>query len=241
MLYVSVVLYIVFGLLALVILPSINSKKMEKSNSNTVTDQKVTVLDALKLPGVWLMGIFIFACYSAVITQTNYLGTFSTVILGFDESVSSALAVVRNYLLPILAGIVGGYIVDKAKNRIVAFIVLLTALAGCSLATMATAGNPAVCNVLTLVLATVAMMILATYWAMMSDCGIPESHTAIATGIVSCICYLPDAFITIIIGRWLDADLVSGFNKMFIWMSVWSVIAVVVAILILVRQKKTEK
>lgn len=238
MLFISVGIYMVFGVLSLLILPTLHLQKTEKS-APASKDSRVTVMDTLRLPGVWLMGIFIFACYSAIITQTNYLGTFSTVILGFDENVSSALAVTRNYLLPILAGVIGGYIVDKAKNRIVAFIVLLTLLAGLCIATMVTAVTPAVCNILTMFLAIVAIMILATYWSMMSDCGIPESHTAIATGIVSCICYLPDAFITIIIGRWLDADLVSGFKKMFLWIFFWSIVAVFMAIIILVRKKKT--
>ena len=239
MLYISVGLYMVFGVLSLLILPALHLQKTEKSTSAASKEGRVTVMDALKLPGVWLMGIFIFSCYSAIITQTNYLGTFSTVILGFDENVSSALAVTRNYLLPILAGIIGGFIVDKAENRIAAFIVLLAALAGLCIATMLTAGTPGICNILTMFLATVAMMILATYWSVMSDCGIPESHTAIATGIVSCICYLPDAFITIIIGRWLDADLVSGFNKMFLWMAFWTLAAIAVAVIMLVRRKKT--
>ena len=187
------------------------------------------------------MGIFIFACYSAIITQTNYLGTFTTIVLGFDESVSSALAVTRNYLIPIFAGIVGGFLVDKAKSRIHAFIVLLALMAAVCVAILFTRETPAVCNILTMCLSAVAMMILATYWSIMPDCGIPERNTAVATGIVSCICYLPDAFITIIIGRWIDADLSGGFTKMFIWMIVWVAVAVAVAAVMLVKNAKAKK
>ena len=237
MLYVSVVLYIIFGILCLIILPKIYTGRETEDKPDSL-QHKASLMEALKIPGVWLMGIFIFACYSAIITQTNYLGTFTTVVLGFDESVSSVFAVFRNYLIPCLSGIAGGYFVDKAKSRSKAFMVLLGLLAAACGAVLITRGTPALCNVLTMFLSFFAMMILATYWSMMSECGIEERYTAVATGIVSCICYLPDAFITIIIGRWLDQDLASGFVKMFIWMIFWSVVAIVMAAVILLRNKK---
>lgn len=243
MLYVSVGLYAIFGILSLVIIPKFHTGDASKGKTDLEKEKedKVSLKDSFKIPGVWLMGIFIFACYSAIITQTNYLGTFTTIVLGFDESVSSALAVTRNYLIPIFAGIVGGFLVDKAKSRVHAFIVLLAVMAAVCVAILFTRETPAVCNILTMCLSAVAMMILATYWSIMPDCGIPERNTAVATGIVSCICYLPDAFITIIIGRWIDADLFGGFTKMFIWMIVWVIVAIAVAAVILIRNAKVKK
>ncbi|MPW26553.1 hypothetical protein GC105_12215 [Alkalibaculum sp. M08DMB] len=42
---------------------------------------------------------------------------------------------------------------------------------------------------------------------------------------------------TSLMGTWLDQDLVSGFNKKFIWIAVWSCIAIVFAVLINSRFK----
>ena len=234
MLYVSVGLYVLFGILCLVCLPKVTMKSQQTEEKASKKD----ILAAFKIPGVWLMGLFIFSCYSTIITQTNFLGTYTTQILGVDPTLSSAFAVLRSYIIPVIAGIVGGMIVDKSKSRTLAFVILMAALGVVDILTPMFESNLVLTMILTMIISMLAFMVLATYWSIMSDCGIPVKYTAVASGIVACIAYIPDAYITLVIGKWIDADPASGFNKMFIWMAVWAFVAAAVAFIIMRREKK---
>ncbi len=237
MLLVSVGLYFIFAALCLVFLPNINkdSEVDEEAKKN-----KVNLFDVLKTPGVWLMGIFIFSCYNVVVTQANYLGTFTTQ-LGVDVTISSSLAIVRAYVLSVLAGLLGGYILDKVKSRVAALGVIAGLLAISCILVPILETSMWITVVLTMFISMFAMILLATYWSIMGDCGIPMEHTALASGLISCIAYIPDAYVTVLIGRWLDADISTGFTKMFVWMAVWAVIAVIMAAVIYKREKKMQK
>ncbi len=237
MLLVSVGLYFIFAVLCFVILPNVNK---ETAVETETADNKAKLSDVLKTPGVWLMGIFIFSCYNAVVTQANYLGTFTTQ-LGVDVTISSSLAIVRAYVLSVLAGLLGGYILDKAKSRVVALGIMAGLLAVSCILVPLLETSMWITVVLTMFISMFAMILLATYWSIMGDCGIPMEYTALASGLISCIAYIPDAYVTVLIGRWLDADISTGFTKMFVWMAAWAVIAVIMAAVIYKREKKMQK
>lgn len=238
MLYASVVLYIIFGILSLVLLPKISETQQQASEE---APQKVSVMQALKVPGVWLMALFIFACYNAIIVQTNYLGTYTTQILGIPANLSSLFSLLRNYIIPIGAGIVGGIIVDKSKSKPLSFAVMLAAFGVISILVPVMENMTVVAIIVTMFISLLALMLLSTYWSIMSDCNIPVEYTPMATGIISCIAYIPDAYNTIIIGRWLDADPISGFNRMFVWLAVWCLVAAVIALVIHKKFNKNNK
>lgn len=235
MLYVSAGIYVLFGILCFLLLPKVGVAKPEEQS-----ESKISSLATLKMPGLWLMGLFLFSCYSVITTQAGYLGTYTTQVLGLDANTASALALVRFYLLPILAGIIGGVVVDKSKSRGMFFVIIMVALvASCIISPLV--GNMVVLSIaVTTLLSFLAMTVLSTYWSVMGDCGIPLEYTAVASGIISCIAFLPDAYVTIIIGNWLDTNAVDGFNKMFIWMAVWSAVAAVLAFIIH-KKAKTNK
>lgn len=238
MLYASVVLYIIFGILSLVLLPKISETQQQASEE---APQKVSVMQALKVPGVWLMALFIFACYNAIIVQTNYLGTYTTQILGIPANLSSLFSLLRNYIIPIGAGILGGIIVDKSKSKTLSFAVMLATFGVISILVPVMENMTVVAIIVTMFISLLALMLLSTYWSIMSDCNIPVEYTPMATGIISCIAYIPDAYNTIIIGRWLDADPISGFNRMFVWLAVWCLVAAVIALVIHKKFNKNNK
>ncbi len=238
MLYASVALYIIFGILSLVFLPKISETKQQLIEE---TPQKVSIMQTLKIPGVWLMALFIFACYNAIIVQTNYLGTYTTQILGIPANLSSLFSLLRNYIIPIGAGILGGIIVDKSKSKTLSFAVMLAAFGIISIFVPVMENMTVVAIIITMFISLLALMLLSTYWSIMSDCNIPVEYTPMATGIISCIAYIPDAYNTIIIGRWLDADPISGFNRMFVWLAVWCLVAAVVALVIHKKFNKNNK
>lgn len=220
MLYVAAGLYVLMGVLCYFFLP-----KVGRTAESDSSESKVGMLATMKIPGVWLMGFFLFSCYNVIAAQATYLAPYTTDVLHLAEKTSSALALVRTYMFPIAAGIIGGIAVDKAKSRGMFFVVVMTGLAIFCGITPVIEGVPAAAIFTTCILSCVAMMLMSAYWSVMSDCGIPLEYTAAASGIISCMAFFPDAYITIIIGSWLDADLMAGYDKLFIWMVVWSLIA----------------
>ena len=84
------------------------------------------------------------------------------------------------------------------------------------------------CVVMTVVLSYMVNAIKSTYWSILGDAGIPPESTGLATGIISLI-----GFIT-----WGEnhGNLESGFQLMWAWMAVWSLLGVL-ASWILKRKK----
>lgn len=234
MLYVSAIFYIAFGIMCMKLIPDITLQQENVSDEKT----SVNTYKVHKIPGVWLMGLFIFCCYNVIITQLNYLGTYGTQVLGMSTTVASILAILRSYIIPILAGVIAGYAVDKAKSRSRALTVILVILASVCILTPALESNQLLNVIMTMMISMLAMMLMSTYWSIMGECNIPLEYTALASGVISFIAYLPDTYVTIVIGKWLDQDPVNGFKRVFVWMTIWSVLAAIVAVIIYLRNKK---
>ena len=76
----------------------------------------------------------------------------------------------------------------------------------------------------------------------MGQAGIPMKMTAVATGIISFIAFIPDFVIPTIAGKWLDTaseagNIAAGFNKIFILLFVFSAIGILIS-LVLIKQAK---
>ena len=90
------------------------------------------IIKALKLPGTWLVAFFLFSCFCVINTGTNYLGTYTTQVLGVSASVSSGLAIFRSYVIVIASGVLGGILADKAKSRAIFISGLLGGIIVCA-------------------------------------------------------------------------------------------------------------
>ena len=66
----------------------------------------------------------------------------------------------------------------------------------------------------------------------MDEAVIPRRMTGAASGIIAFIAYIPDAFITSMVGVWLDQDITGGFNKLFAFMAICGLAAIVIAVII---------
>ena len=236
-LIIGAVVYIIFAALAIIFLPK-NVSREEKENEGK--KEKGSILKALKLPGVWLMGLFIFSCYSIIAAGINYLGTYTTQILGVSASVSSSLAIIRSYVLTVVAGIGAGIIADKFKSRLIFLVYVLIAIIVCAVATPFLSNLVTLAIIVSMVLSLLYFMMKSVYFSIMGESGIPVAMTGIASGIVSFIGFIPDAFITSLMGSWLDKDPVTGFNMIFAWIAIWGVIAIVLALVIYKRGKKNQ-
>lgn len=219
-------LYFVFAVLAMIFLPSnVKSTKVEKQ-------EKGSVLAALKIPGVWLVGLFIFFTYYLICGGAYYFGTYTTQVLNTSESVSSALQILRTYILAIGLGIVGGIVADKFKYRS-RFLMISLACAIVTSALMPFLTNFIwVAIIVSVIISAINYMMKSIYFSIMDEALIPRDLTGAASGVISFIAYIPDAFIGSLVGVWLDQNVITGFNKLFASMAISGVAALVLAYII---------
>ncbi|MPN29509.1 Inner membrane protein YihN [bioreactor metagenome] len=137
-----------------------------------------------------------------------------------------------------MAGIGAGIIADKFKSRLIFLVYVLIAIIVCAVATPFLSNLVTIAIIVTMILSLMYFMMKSVYFSIMGESGIPVAMTGIASGIVSFIGFIPDAFITSLMGSWLDKDPVTGFNMIFAWIAIWGVIAIVLALVIYKRGKK---
>lgn len=228
-------IYFVFAALAFVFFPS--SVKAEKKESA----EKGSIFAALRLPGVWLVGLFIFFCYALNCGGAYYFGTYTTQVLHTSEAVSSSLQILRTYILAIGLGVVGGVVIDKFRYRS-RFLIL--SLAGATVASALLpflSGQIWVAIVVSVLISGINYMIKSVYYSIMDEALIPRELTGAASGIIAFLAYVPDAFITAMVGVWLDQDIIGGFQKLFAFMAFCGAAAIVLAVLINIRYMKNER
>lgn len=225
-LIIAAVIYFVFAVLALIVFPSsVHTEKKE-------TAKKGSILAALKLPGVWLVGLFIFFCYALNCGGAYYFGTYTTQVLHTSTAVSSGLQILRTYILAIGLGVIGGIIADRFKYRSRFLIFVLIAATAAS-AVMPFLGNFLwIAIVVSVIISGINYMIKSIYYSIMDEAVIPRELTGAASGIIAFIAYIPDAFITSMVGVWLDQDITGGFNKLFAFMAICGLAAIVIAVII---------
>lgn len=234
--------YIVFAILSLVFLPKSDPAEKRDVSANRKDKHSTwnNFIATIKLPETWILSIFMFACYCTFMAGVNYLGTYTTQILGISAEISSGLGIVRNYGILVIAGLLGGILADKAKSRLIFIVYLLIGVIILAVATPLSSTMVMLCLVISMVLPLFYYGIKAVYFSVLGDAGIPMALTGMASGIISFIALSPDAFMTTIMGAWLDKDPVMGFNMIFGWMVVWAIIAIVFALIIYKRGKNKQ-
>lgn len=198
------------------------------------------VKQVVKLPGVWLIAILIFFCYSFVAVGSGYLGAYTTEVLGIDATTASNFAIIRNYIIAALSMLLIGVVADKIGSRCKTLGIYL-GLGAISVAlVMLTKNYLFLCIAITFFFAIVFMGMKGIYFATLSEVGIPVKLTGLATGIISLICYTPDVFFAKIAGGWLDSFGTAGYDYIWFYGIACGVIGVVVSIICVRYSKKIE-
>ena len=242
MLIVGAVVTGIFLVLGFIFLPK--TEKEEKSE--IAPEDKVTILDVVKNPGVWITIIILICAYSCWSFGNGYLTTYTVRVGGLSESTASTLGMIRSYVIVFVAGFFGGWFLDRFTYKGKAFIGLFGLSAAGFVLIMFTAKALAISICLTLLLAFIANIMKATYWSVMGQAGIPAKMTALATGFISLIIFLPDAVLPTIIGTWLSnaeaaGNIAAGFDKIFIMLAVFAIVGIIGSLLLVKRTKSIEK
>lgn len=231
----------IFLILALIFLP-----KEGVQEEGAADDVKYTLKDILKNKGVWLTIWVIMCAYVSWTLGNGYLTTYTVRVLNVSQSVASTIGVVRSYVIVFLAGFIGGWVLDRFSYKGKGFFLLFSAVIVTCAAIMLTSKAVAVSIGLTLLLAFLANVMKSTYWSIMGQAGIPLKMTAIATGIISFIAFIPDFIVPTLCGVWLDAataagNVTLGFNKIFLLLIGFSVVGLIGAALLTKQTKSLEK
>lgn len=237
----------VFLILSLIFLPKGENTTQRESIKSEITqnDKKYTIIDVVKNKGVWVTILVIMCAYISWTLGNDYLTTYTVQVLNVSESLASTLGIVRSYIIVILAGFLGGWLLDKFTYKGKGFIVLFSAIAIAIAAVMFSSKVVPVCIGLTLLIAFLANVMKSTYWSVMGQAGIPTKMTALATGFISFIVFLPDMIVPTICGIWIDTaaaagNIEAGFNKIFILLIAFSLIGIIAGYILMRRTKAME-
>ena len=175
-----------------------------------------------------------------------YMTTYTVQVLNISTTTASAIGIVRSYIIVLLAGVIGGFFMDKFTFKGKGFIILFVSIVAALIALLFSAKVIALSVFLTLVIAFLANVMKSTYWSIMDQAGIPIGMTGMATGIISFIAFLPDVFYGPILGKWLDdakaaGDIAAGFNQIFILLIVCGVLGILSAMLLIKRTTDLKK
>lgn len=174
-------------------------------------------VEVLKMPGTWFATFILFFGYGITACASGYLGAYTSNVIGVSTSQASTFAIIRNYFIAAISTFAIGYVSAGLKSdskTIGIYSLLSAALMGIMLLT---AGNFTLCIAVTFLFAVAYTGMRGLYFAVPSEMKIPVHLTGVATGVISFIGYLPDAFFPKLAGIWLDQYGLKGYDLIWYW------------------------
>lgn len=229
--------YVVLGIAMWFLLPKGDAEK--NATATSVKDY----IAVLKVPGVWLVAALVLCAYSCQVAS-EYTTTYLTTVFGMGVVMAGFVATIRSYGIGVFSAPIIGKIADKVgsySKTVIALFVCEIILAAFLLFMPGTAGAliPAIITVLAF--ATVMYALRGVYYATMGEAGIPMALTGTATGIISVLGYLPDAYLNVVLGGFMDRHPgAAGFQYVFGSIILHAVIGIVLALIIMRTGKKKE-
>ncbi|SDT38234.1 Sugar phosphate permease [Paenibacillaceae bacterium GAS479] len=170
-------------------------------------------MQVLRIPQVWLVSLIVFASYGLFAGQT-YFTPYMTDVWGMSAAAASVVAIIRTSLIRFVISPIGGIIADRIGS-VSKVLWICNALAGVLLLSLLVTGGHGTSGVaITLIMLSAAVTYIAfgIMWAAMEEAGIPRAVAGSAVGIISIIGYLPDMFIHLLFGWFLDRFGSSGYT-----------------------------
>ncbi len=198
------------------------------------------VVQALKHPGVWLTTLCMFFVYT-VYTSLAYTVSFLTAI-GATAAIASIVGTIRTYGTSLFSSpVVGGIAEKKTPSKT---IVVCTAITAGCLIVMTAAPKGAGFIIPSVVLIIVLSFFLNGAYgvtsSMLTETNVPVAIFGSASGILSVIGFIPDMFVSPIVGSWLDTyDTAGAYTRIFAVLAVSALLALVCAYAVRVYKKKT--
>lgn len=200
------------------------------------------VLMVLKMPEVWLISIIVFTAYSAY-WGSYYFAPYATDAFGLSVTVGATIGVGKMYLKPI-AAFLAGLLADKvgvSKAVFGFFLVLIVSFASFG---FLPGGSAWVWLMLIItVMASVGIFALrGIYFALIEEGGIPHALTGTAAGVVSAIGFMPDVFMPLIGGIFLDQyEGVTGYQYYYLFITLLAIVGAGAAFIMMRRHQHEQR
>lgn len=173
------------------------------------------VAEVVKMPGTWFATAILFFGYAITACASGYLGAYTSNVIGVPAAQASTFAIIRNYFIAAISTFLIGYVAVKFKSdskTIGIYSIVSAVLMVCMLLSAQSYG---LCIAVTFLFAAAYTGMRGLYFAVPAEMKIPVRLTGVATGIISFIGYLPDAFFPKLAGSWLDQHGTKGYD--YIW------------------------
>lgn len=230
-----VTFYGILNIIAAMLILFLFEDNTEKSASENITE-KISIGDIFKIlkrPQTWLISLIIFSSYGLYSGQT-YLTPYLTDVLKLTVAFSGFIAIFRTYIIRFLSSPLGGVAADKmgsvSKTLIIGYILTIILLAGFIIMPVGVKAGFSIA--LMLIAAVVTFGIYGIMWATVEEANVPRHLTGITVGIASIIGYLPDSFMNVLFGNWLDNYGNKGYDYIFIFLIALAVIGGICSYLI---------
>lgn len=250
LLLVNAVMFALLFLAMLLFVPDLSQFQENSPRENSPKEENPqgqkphSFFSIIKMPAVWLCIGVILCGYTLWNTANGYIGTYCTRILHLSDSLSSAISILRTYIIVFTAGISGGFMIDRFKKRGIGMFCMYAGCLVTLVGILCTRHIIFLCVGITVILSYFINVIKSTYWSIMGDAGIPRAATGLATGVISFIALTPDMFVSPVISRFIQwgeriGRIEAGFHAMFIWLLVWSLLGMGASLLLVRFGRKT--
>lgn len=216
----------------------------DEKNEETESEEKYSVgslVACLKNPSVWILSLMVLGCYSVSGTLGGYTSTIATKGFGAGVTIAAFIGMCNSYFKPI-GSIGGGFISDKLGYAKTLGIGAL----GMGISALVVALMPKNSSMLIVFVVIYAIMIIfvgivrGNFYTPLSEAGVPMLYTGTAIGIVATIGYLPDVFMSVICGHFLDTyEEVAALRYILLMLAGFAFLAFVVAQIFIRINRKT--
>lgn len=215
LLFVHAGIYLVSVMVCIFLVPKNVRGWEEDENAETEPFTIRGAAEVIKMPGTWFATAILFFGYAITACASGYLGAYTSNVIGVPASQASTFAIIRNYFIAAVSTLLIGYVAVKLKSEsktIGIYSIVSAALMVCMLLSTKSYG---LSIAVTFLFAAAYTGMRGLYFAVPSEMKIPVRLTGVATGIISFIGYLPDAFLPKLSGNWLDNYGMKGYD--YIW------------------------
>lgn len=200
-----------------------------------------SLVACLKNPNVWILSLMVLGCYAVSGTLGGYTSTIATKGFGAGVTVAAFIGMCNSYFKPI-GSIGGGFLSDKfGYAKTLGFGAL-----GMGVIALIVALMPKNSSMLGVFVVIYAIMIIfvgvvrGNFYTPLSEAGVPMLYTGTAIGIIATVGYLPDVFMSIICGHFLDTyEEVTALRYILLMLAGFAFAAFIVAQIFIRKNKKT--
>lgn len=208
-------LALISGVLTWIFVPYDSNKNTELAGEDKVNFK--FILKVLKMPVTWYIGFFTLG-YFFIRSTIPYLNPYMTDGFGVSVAIAALLTNTLRSGMNLVAGPIGGTIIDRLKTSTPVVIVGSIATL---LFTVALILVPIKNEMVILLLIVCVLMLFSSYinstalYTPVSEAKIPFAYVGTVLGIASAIGYSSDIWLYNVCGHWIDSYGIHGY--MYIW------------------------